>query len=60
MLKGSLREPVVEGEITLFDTARGAVRMKYELFCNFYRVFALILPRPRLDIRRPVRSRWVA
>jgi hypothetical protein len=58
VLNGRAPEPVIPGTITLADSQRGPTEMNYEVYSNTYRVFALIFPRPRLDIRRPVRAEW--
>lgn len=58
VLNGRSAEPVVPGTITLPDTRRGSIEMNYEVYSNTYRVFALLYPRPRLDIRRKVRAEW--
>jgi IrrE N-terminal-like domain len=51
-------EPVTAGSMTLTDTRRGSTVMNYEVYSNTYRAFALLFPRPRLDLRRPVRAEW--
>lgn len=58
MLNGRTAEPVITGAITLPNTKRGSNEMAYEVYSNTYRVFALIYPRPRFDIRGMVRAEW--
>jgi hypothetical protein len=58
VLQGRAPEPVVAGTIMLPETRRGSALMNYEVYSNTYQIFALVYPRPRLDIRRPVRAEW--
>lgn len=57
-LRGTSRTPVISGEIATIDSRRGIVRLDYELFCNTYLVFALLMPQRRLVLGRRVRAEW--
>ena len=58
VLLGRTSEPVIAGSMMLTETRRGSVVMNYEVYGNSYRVFAFLFPRPRIDIRRPLRMQW--
>ena len=58
MLFGHTAEPVTTGSVTLTDTRRGQVVVNYEVYSSTYRVVGLLIPRPRIDIRRPLRAKW--
>ncbi len=55
MLRGVLGESVVEGDMVLPDSRRGAVVMEYEVFSNTYFSFALLRPKRLVRLPHAVR-----
>lgn len=50
--------PVLDGTIRLADSKRGPITLRFEVFSNTYRVFALIYAKPRFDLRSRTRAEW--
>lgn len=51
--------PVLDGTVRLEDSRRGPITLRFEVFSNTYRVFALIYAKPRLDLRARTRAEWI-
>jgi hypothetical protein len=58
MIHQVFSEPIGAGQLKLIDSRRGPVPLEYELFFNHYQLFAFVFRRPRLPVKRRVRTAW--
>lgn len=59
-LKGRLSVPILTGDVTTGDSAKGRVTLDYEVYSNTYQCFILLAPRSRITIAASVRAAWSA